>query len=97
VHTNMATVTEHAGWTSQTGTVGRRESNGRFKQAICTSGYAEFDTAGLAGSMGVARIFDWGVLCKMLWQGRLSPLCQCSMPWGPHRWGPKRTEFFSHK
>jgi len=32
-------------------------------------------------NMGVARIFDWGVLCTML--------CQCSMAWGPHHWGPK--------
>jgi len=50
VHINTATVTRHAGWTSQTGAIGRRESNRCFKQAIHNYGHTRFDMAGVASS-----------------------------------------------
>jgi len=51
VHTDQSMVSGHVGWTSQTGTIGRREPNGRFEQATHNDGRAEVDTAGVVGSI----------------------------------------------
>lgn len=50
VHIKLAMVTGSTGLTSQTGTVGHHESNGRFEQAIRNGERADFDTTRILGS-----------------------------------------------
>ena len=47
---DQATVSVCVGWTSQTGTVGCREPDGRYKQATCNGKRASVDKAQVAGS-----------------------------------------------
>jgi len=57
VHANQATVSGCVGWTSQTGAVGRREPDGRFKQATRNGGRANVNMAGVVGS--TAEVTRW--------------------------------------